>query len=103
MRTGAPSHFALTVCLWSVLPLPSAAATPASYDALVARAQADGLSVDYTVLRAAYAASDRDDPLGFSVDQNIGLMMKAMNARDCDKALESSEKVLKVSFINILA
>jgi hypothetical protein len=89
------------MCL--VLPTASVAAAPASYDALVAKAQADGLSIDYTALRAAYAASNRDDPLGFSVDQNIGLMMKAVTAGDCNEALESSEKVLKVSFINILA
>lgn len=101
MRTIA-GH-ALALCLYLVAPFSAVAAAPESYDNLVAKAEEDGLSVDYTALRAAYAASDRDDPLGFSVDQNIGLMMKAMAAGDCDKALESSEKVLKASFINILA
>jgi hypothetical protein len=81
----------------------SVAASPETYDSLVAKAEADGLSVDYTALRAAYASSDRNDPLGFSMDQNIGLMMNAMDDGDCDKALENSAKVLKASFINILA
>jgi hypothetical protein len=103
MKATAPSVLALVLFLCVVAPSPAIAAAPESYDALVAKAQSDGLSVDYTVLREAYAASDRDDPLGFSLDQNIGLMMKAMTAADCDKALESAEKVLKASFINLLA
>jgi hypothetical protein len=103
MRARTASGLALAVCLCLAAPVPSAAAALTSYDALVAKAEEDGLSVDYTVLRAAYAVSNHDDPLGFSVEQNIGEMMKAMIAGDCDKALESSEKVLKVSFINILA
>ena len=103
MRTRIPLRIVPTLCLCLVLQVSSTAATPESYETLVAKAQADGLSVDYTVLRAAYAASDRDDPLGFAVDQNLGLMIKAMTDGNCDRALESSEKVLRASFINILA
>ena len=103
MKLQTTPRFVLAIFLGLSVLIPSVAAAPESYDALVAKAEADGLSVDYTVLRAAYAASDRDDPLGFAMDQNIGLMMKAMTAGDCDKALEISEKVLKASFINLLA
>ena len=103
MRTRILSRLGPALCLCLALQVSSTAATPESYEALVAKAQVDGLSVDYTVLRAAYAASDRDDPLGFAVDQNLGLMIKAMTDGNCDRALESSEKVLRASFINILA
>lgn len=103
MRARATPGRALAACLCLAASISAVAAASDSYDALVAKAEEDGLSVDYTSLRAAYAASDHDDPLGFSVDQNIGPMMKAMIAGDCDKALEASEKVLKASFINILA
>ena len=95
--------FALTLCLCVAAPNASIASAPESYDALVAKAEADGLSVDYTALRTAYAASEHDDPVGFSMEQNIGLMMKAMIDGDCDKALATTDKVLKESFINILA
>ena len=94
---------ALAFCLSVAFPNSPAAAAPESYDALVAKAKDDGLSVDYTELRVAYASSDRDDPLGLSIDENIGQMMKAMTADDCGRALESSERVLKSSFINLLA
>jgi hypothetical protein len=96
-------RFALAFWPCLAVPTASVAAAPETYEALVAKAEADGLSVDYTALRAAYAASDRNDPLGFSMDQNIGQMMNAMNGGNCDQALENSEKVLKASFINILA
>jgi hypothetical protein len=103
MKARAPLRFALALCSCLALTIPSVADSLKTYDTLVAKAEADGLSVDYTALRAAYAASDRNDPLGFSMDQNIGQMMNAVTGGDCDKALESSEKVLKASFINILA
>ncbi len=103
MKAKGTPRQALAFCLCIAVPISSVAAPHESYDALVAKAETDGLSVDYTALRVAYAASDRNDPLGFSMDRNIGVMMNAMNGGDCDKALENSERVLKASFINILA
>jgi hypothetical protein len=103
MKAKRPLLFGLALCSCLAVAIPTVAASPATYDALVAKAEADGLSVDYTALRTAFAASNRNDPLGFAMDQNIGQMMIAMNSGDCGKALESSEKVLKASFINILA
>ena len=103
MTARTISRLATAFCLSIALPISPVAAATESYDALVAKAEADGLSVDYTQLRVAYAASDRDDPLGLSIDQNISLMMKAMTADDCVRALESSDRVLKASFINLLA
>ncbi len=74
----------------------------ASYDELVAKAQSDGVGVDYTALRLAYAASDRNDPSGIFLEQAVIPMFEAVNNGDCDKALSESEKVLKVSFISLL-
>ena len=103
MTARAISRLALALGLCFAVMVRAAKATPESYDSLVKRAEADGLSIDYTALRTAYAASDRDDPLDFSSEQDIGQMMKAMASGDCDGALESSEKVLRASFINLLA
>jgi len=59
MKATAPLRFALALCSCPALTIPSVADSLKTYDTLVAKAEADGLSVDYTALRAAYAASDR--------------------------------------------
>jgi hypothetical protein len=81
---------------------PACAADSSTYDQLVAKAESEGIGVDYTALRFAYAASDRNDPSGILFEEAVVPMLQAINDGDCAKALESSEKVLKVSFISVL-
>jgi len=91
---------AVTVCLFAI---EARAADAPSYETLVAKAEADGLGVDYTALRQAYATSDHADPWGLSARRNVGPMLAAVKASKCDESLSQSEEVLKASFINVLA
>jgi hypothetical protein len=81
---------------------PAAAGDALTYDQLVAKAQSDGIGIDYTELRFDYAASDQNDPTGIALEEAAVPMLEAVNDGDCVKALDGSEKVLKISFISIL-
>jgi len=74
-----------------------------AYPDLVAKAKTDGLSVNYTDLRMAYAASGTADLTGAIVDKEVEPMIESAEAGDCDKALVLSDKVLNAAFVNILA
>jgi hypothetical protein len=83
-------------------PWATSAADPSSYEQLVAKAESDGVGVDYTAMRLAYAAGGGNDPFGMALQDAVVPMLQAVNDGDCAKAVAESEKVLKVSFISML-
>lgn len=96
--------FVAAAIVFGAISLSSAsAATGPTYSELVAKAERDGLSINYTDLRLAYAASDGADLWGNTVNKDIEPMIKSAQAGDCDKALGYSDKVIKSEFIDILA
>jgi Domain of unknown function (DUF4919) len=90
---------AAAICAFSL----AASGAEPSYDELVAKAQSDGIGVDYMALRLAYARSDNADVSGLSLESAIAPMLEAANGGDCAKAIDASDTVLKQNFINILA
>lgn len=74
-----------------------------SYEAMVARAKGGDVTIDFTALRDAYAASAHYQPEGGDYDQPRSAMIDAFNAKDCAKALAAADKVLDSIFIDISA
>ena len=91
---------ALALLLFSA---PALASEDPTYSEMVAEAQNDGLSVNYTALREAYALTTGADLEGLSLNKQVEPMIESAQAGDCDKALGISDQVLKSAFVNILA
>lgn len=78
-------------------------ARAANYDDMIAAAKTDPASVDYSALRAAYAASPNYDPDNAATRDSFAQMWTAYNAADCATALAKSEDVLKTNFTYMAA
>jgi Domain of unknown function (DUF4919) len=100
---GAFLHMArLMLVFASVLMLSSAAFAAAEpYDALVARAKAGDLAVDYRALRDAYAESAKYQPYGAGSDDLTEKMRKAFAAGDCAATLQSAQAIIDATFIDL--
>lgn len=77
----------------------AAHAETATYEALVAKAQAGG-NVDYTALRNAYPASPSYDPYGTRSKPLFLDAWKAFEDRDCKTAMEKSQASLEINYVN---
>lgn len=75
---------------------------PVSYETLLERVKKQDSTVDFKELRLAYTGTKLYDPYGGSLDARDA-MFAALNAKENDKALAASEKLLAVNYLDINA
>ena len=77
-------------------------ARPPSYESLLERVKKQDTTVDFKELRFAYTDTKLYDPYSGSLDVRDE-MFKALNAREYEKALAGSEKLLASNYLDINA
>ncbi len=75
---------------------------PVSYETLLERVKKQDPAVDFKALRFAYTETKQYDPYGGSLDVRDA-MFAALNAKENDKALEASAKLLASNYLDINA
>lgn len=73
-----------------------------SYETLLERVKKQDASVDFKELRYAYTETKQYDPYGGSLDARDA-MFAALTAKEYDKALAASDKLLAANYLNINA
>lgn len=92
--------FAAFVILLALAGVAYAAGGP-SYADLLAKLKAGDTTIDYMVLRYAYAETDDYDGYGGAPNDSRRSMIDAFNARDCVAALKHANAILDVFYLDI--
>jgi hypothetical protein len=79
----------------------SAPDASARFEEMLDRVRKGDMSVDFQALRYAYAATGGDRAHRRALDDLLGMMFRAYKAHDFDGAIDASQKILALNYLDI--